>query len=580
MIVVLRSIAIAIALVAAVDPSIVVRRALPVPVDIRALPSAADPAGTAARKVGERLVARLGNAVEINELQPAAIVVIGGAPDGATLPEGVPISTISLAPSGRNVRVVEVRTPGVAIRGQVITIVAEVEAVAAAGAASVVALQQGGLELSRVEHVWRHARERFSARFVYVVSQPGLTPLRVMVQPLAGEATEADNEADVAVRAAARPLRVLAWEPRPGWSVAFVRRALEADPAFEVSSLARSSRGLDTRAGAPPSALSPGALALFDAVIVGAPENLTPRDVSALDAYVRERGGAALFLPDRPPSGAYMTMVPGERFEEVLLEKPAVVRTEGGALQASELALPVRTSRGAATLASVTTTGGERPAIVSWPRGEGIVVYSGALDAWRFRAANGEAFGSFWTGFIASLALASPPALAVDVTPASAAPGERISVRARYRTGEIVRDKGQTSVPAVRASLIAADGGATPLRLWPSAAPGEYEAVLDAPAAGRYDIRVSGPGGMTADRSLLVAGRTPRLSDVPAFISAATGGIAAHATDTSGVEDHLRGLSRPTARVPARPMRSAWWLVPLAGALCAEWGLRRSKGLR
>ena len=34
------------------------------------------------------------------------------------------------------------------------------------------------------------------------------------------------------------------------------------------------------------------------------------------------------------------------------------------------------------------------------------------------------------------------------------------------------------------------------------------------------------------------------------------------------------------ARVEGRPMRSAWWILPFAACLSAEWWLRRRRGLR
>ena len=63
-------------------------------------------------------------------------------------------------------------------------------------------------------------------------------------------------------------------------------------------------------------------------------------------------------------------------------------------------------------------TKGERPVVVEWPDGAGRVLFSGAMDAWRFRAAL-QTTGSarFWRARIAEGALAAPARLEVCVAP-------------------------------------------------------------------------------------------------------------------------------------------------------------------
>lgn len=598
----LRSIAIAIAMAALVDPAIPVRRAQPIPVEIRALPSPGDPDAVVARAVKSQLAGRLANAIEVSEVSPAAVVLVGGAPGSDDIPDGVPISTVSVEPRGSNVRILDARVTDVVVPGQRASVAVDIEAIDVAGQASVVVLERDGLEVARASHPWRSQRERATVTLTHAPSAAGLIPLRARVLPVKQEATEIDNVADLVVRAVGRPLRVLAWEPRPSWSTAFVRRALEADPAFDVSSVVRSSRGLDTRSGAPPAALSATGLAPFDAAIIGAPEDLTRGEVNALDVFLRDRGGAVVFLPDRLPSGAYRQLLPPPTFDEVLLDRPATVQSDdGGSFLASEFAVPSAAARAGVfppqrsgghrdglsgenhtTLASIERAGGARPVVMSWPRGAGVVVFSGALDGWRFRGSVDEGFARFWTGVVASLAVGSPPSLSVSVEPAFAAPADRLIVRARYRATELAREAGKVSVPTVSATIVASDGRATPVRLWPCATAGEYEAALDAPAPGRYDVRVSGSTGAVADAPLLVeaGARSSRPAAVPAFVSEVTGGVSVHAADMRALADHLRHLARPVEHVRAHPMRSPWWIVPFASALCAEWGLRRRKGLR
>ena len=578
----LRLVAVAIALAALVDPGVSMRRRQPLPIDVRIGASPSDPDGTRAARVREAVIHRLGSAIVPDARRPRAVIAIGGGLRPGEVADGVPISVISVEPAGRNVRIVEAKTTALVTAGRPAVVAVTLQGDAAGGERSVVVLEQDGLEIARAAHAWSADDERGAVQLTYAPAEPGLSVLRVRALPVRGETTEADNVADVAVRVVARAWRVLTWAPRPSWTVAFVRRALEADSAFDVSALTRSSRGLETRSGTAPARLTADALAPFDIVIAGAPEELDRREVEALDTFVRDRGGAVVFLPDRPPSGAYRSLLPPTRFDEMLLaEATSLTAADGAGFRASEFALPSGTPVRGAAVATVPQGGQARPAVVSWTRGAGLVVYSGALDAWRFRGDAGGGFTSFWTAIVAELAVQSPPPLSASVDPPYAAPGDRLTVRARYRATELERAGETTRVPAVRADIVSADGRATALRLWPGAA-GEYEGSIEAPAAGRYDVRVSSEAGAVADVPLVVAAgaRTRRLVPAPAWLAQPSGGLAVHVSDTHDVEAAIRALPRPAELVQVYPMRSGWWILPFAGALCGEWALRRRKGLR
>ena len=422
--------------------------------------------------------------------------------------------------------------------------------------------------------------ERFTATLRYAPPSPGIQRVTVVARPIAGEITGEDNAADLAIVATARTLRVAAFEPRPSWAAGFVRRALEADPVFDVSSLTRPSRGVEVRAGTPPHGLTRPALAPFDAVLAGAPEELSAAEVDALDAFAQERGGAVILLPDRRPSGAYVRLFPSARFEEALLENPIVVQAQGrAAFSASEFALPHDLEAGGVAIASAAWRGGERAVVASWPRGAGRVIVSGALDGWRYRAGNEDGFARFWTGTIAAVAAAAPPRLAVSVRPALAAPGETVTLRATVRT-TAARPR---SLQSTR-SLVAADGSQRFVRLWPLAEPGVFEGTISAPEAGRYEARASLAGEPAAGAPLLVGEgvRRPPEHDREAMdlVAAATGGVVTDGSNLAPLERHLRGLGRRDVPVDRHPTRSVWWGVVFAAALCGEWALRRRGGAR
>ena len=321
--------------------------------------------------------------------------MIGNA-SGTSLPEGVPISLVSVAPlGGPNVRVVRAAPPEPVLPGQEVVLGVQFEAIGLAGRSSTIDLEQDGVRLARVEHPWTDDAERFTATLRYAPPSSGIQRVTVVARPIAGEITGGDNAADLAIVATARTLRVAAFEPRPSWAAAFVRRALEADPVFDVSSLTRPSRGVEVRAATFPHGLTRPALAPFDAVLAGAPEELSAAEVDALDAFAQERGGAVILLPDRRPSGPYVRLFPSARFEEALLEKPIVVQAQGrAAFSASEFALPHDLEAGGVAIASAAWRGGERAVVASWPRGAGRVIVSGALDAWRYRAGNEDGFAT------------------------------------------------------------------------------------------------------------------------------------------------------------------------------------------
>jgi hypothetical protein len=220
---------------------------------------------------------------------------------------------------------------------------------------------------------------------------------------------------------------------------------------------------------------------------------------------------------------------------------------------------------------------------VSWPLGAGRIVFSGALDAWRYRAMDDEGFARFWSGTIGSLALAAPPVIDVRIDPAIAAPDEPVTVRAKVRATDIVQEGTDRVVPPLDASLIAADGAIRMLRLWPAAEPGVFTAFFAAPAAGRYDVRVS-TAGASADSAFVVdrsaRHASPGDDDLRRYISERTGGVASAASDLDPLRRHLQSLGREQRIEQRHPFRSGWWLLVFVEALSAEWTLRRRSGSR
>ena len=593
----LRSAAIATALVGLIDPAWTARRQAPVSVDFRVATDSA----TAADEVRRRLMSSLkGDATFDSDAEPIAVVLVGGTGVRREAErDDLPISTVSIAaPSAPNVRVVAADDPDPVRVGWAATFKATVEARGLAGKKSRIVLEQRGTELAHLEHQWTRELERLDLALRYTPPASGTTTVTLRVLPVLdddGETTASANAVDLRLVASGQRLKVLVHEPRPSWNATFVRRAIEQDPSFEVSTLVQASKRLAVRAGSPPAALTSDSLNPFEVVLVGAPEELRASEVEALRAFARRRGGAVVLLPDRRPSGRYLDLIPSPQFDEVLVENAIELRSIAGApLRASELAVHVAGVSGSEVLASVAPgTGalgkaqgkGARSVVIEWPDGAGRVLFSGALDAWRFRAAPDDGFGRFWKARIAEAALAAPARLEMSVAPGVPRPGEDMTIRARIRLTELDDAQGRTRVPAVRARLIGVDGAQQTIRLWPTAEQGVLEGRLEAPPAGTYDLQVSTATGATIDEVLTVVAEARHPSGIVEdteralrVIAVSTGGVAVSAADLAPLERHLRGLSSGEVERTIRPARSLALVVVFATLLCAEWTIRRRRG--
>ena len=579
-----RVVAIFIAVAAIIDPAFAVQRPQPLRVDVRIGSSRAlDARAVELREEILRFASIERGAARTSGPLSAVVLIAPATEDLATLPAGVPVSLVDLDPK-EGVRILRVSPPAAVLPGQVAVVTADIEAYGRAGTASVIALEQHGVELARATAHWSRDSETQTVSLTYAPPAPGAQRLRVVLGTAGETGRDDGGVVDVPVTAQSRELRVMTYEPRPSWGAAFVRRALEADPVFASAAFARASRGIEVRAGGTPDRLTAASLEPFDAVIVGAPESLSAEEVQALDSFARTRGGAVILLPDRRPSGAYLRLLPAQRFDEVLVETPLSFEPSSSpGLKATEFALPQDVGPAAAVMASVRLREQVRPVIVSWPLGAGRLVFSGALDAWRYRADDAAAFAKYWTGLVANLAASAPRRLDVSVHPPLASPGDRVVVRAAVRQTEWAVQGDRIELPALGAVLVEPDGRSRPIRLWPTAETGRFEGSIVVQQAGRFVVRASA-GTLTADTPLVVADELRKgvavATDGARIMARATGGVTVPASDLGPLAQHLRALRPAEAPATLWPMRSSWWIVAFAGALCAEWTLRRRRGLR
>lgn len=392
----------------------------------------------------------------------------------------------------------------------------------------------------------------------------GPRALRVTALPFEGEATGIDNAIHVGVTVDSIRTRVLVLEARPSWASAFVRRALEDDPRFEVEH--RVGLAPSLAAGTSGARLTVPTLDAVPVVVAGGLDGLGAGEVSLLERFVRERGGTLILVPDREISGAAARLVSGQ-WTEHLEASPSAV----GRLRASETLRLVRATPFDTVLGSIA----ERPVMVVSPAGRGRVVVSGALDAWRHRDADGGAFDRFWRSMVLESAAAGA-ALQIDLAQPIAAPGALVPFTVRHRLMDAAQPR------TVTASATCGAGEAEPIRLWPQGAPGEFGGSVPMESGGPCELRVEVEGGPAATRGIAVTtGATASvhavMQELERIAERTGGGIG----DATMVTEVLAGLPAPAeAPTPSHPMRSPWWMSPFVACLGLEWWLRRRSGLR
>ncbi len=395
------------------------------------------------------------------------------------------------------------------------------------------------------------------------------------------EVTAASASASVDAATDVQPIRwtVLSYDPRPSWASTFVRRTLEDDPRFVVTARVATSPKTTAETGQAPGSLD-ASLDGFNVVVVGAPDSLTAGDVARLDAFAR-RGGSVCLILDRVASGPYEQLAGTNGWTARQLAMPAAVDGASGrlgSLHATEFAIP-NLKPGAVALASESG----HPIVWRSPAGAGAVYVSGALDAWRRRAAEHAGFDRFWQTLIADAAASARGPIDLQLDQRIVASGAPISMRVAL--GDSVLALTSTSRLTGR---IEGPGGAEPLRFWPER-PGIFVASAVAPRTpGVYSIVVSGGVGEAAGAShevraaLLVADSVswPADRSLVAAWAGAHGGAAFPSARVDDLDRALVHAVRPPVRpAEAFPMRSPYWLLPFALALSGEWWLRRRRGL-
>ncbi len=568
---ILRFVAVAIAIAGAIDPAITLAGMSRARIALLS-PS---PSTAASEDVRARLVRDLEPEYELVPgltSDAAAAIVVGDRYPVEPVPDTLLAATVTLPAASEPSALVRIAAPREVPPGTVIHLDVDVRGAGRAGRTTDAIAVIAGLEGGRASHQWTEGETHWRAGIDVV---PVGEPPYAMTVRLSEASTSGDlAAADLVVAARRRPFAVQFHEPRPSWATTFVRRALEADARFEVAALSVAARGVTVQTGQP-SPLADARIDRADVLVVGGLDRLTAADGTALDRFMRERGGTVVVVPDqRIDAGAARDLIAAGGFVERLLEQPARLSMTPAvaALQASELLIFPSEPPMADVVARVPGDGA--PVIVSIPRGRGRLVLSGAMDAWRYRAADNNAFDRFWQATLAGLAQAKPLPIDLSLDPPLPRTGEMVAVMVRAR-----------DVDSISAAV---DGD--PIRLLPEAETGVYRgrfAARSTPGRSRIDVEAtpSSAGSPTASQIFLVQTSVHRAVPVVrpplAMLASSHRGIDVAPERVADLERFVRtAVTAP--RVPRRrhPMRSSWWILPFALCLSAEWWLRRRSGVR
>ena len=587
-----RVVAIVIAVAAVIDPSwSSSRRGRPM-IAVLASDSAHQ---TQARAVANELRARYTVIPAANSAASGTVIVGNALPRDASVLATPVVALRDHAANGAQLSLLRVQAPSRAALESRAPITATVRA-SKLGAASRVHAQlrtNGHVVAETRVSVARDTTASVVLAFAPTVAEPTIVQLVVWLDDVARSATDTLRH-DVLIDVRTTRHTVLFFDRRPSWMSTFVRRALERDARFAVTSRVVTSitpqTSVSRQSGAAPTdlaaiAASTAASDAFDAVVIGAPDALTARDVDGVRALLRDRGASVLLLADHAAAGPIDALVGTNGWRTVARRNAARITQSsaldgttpsGIMLSATSIGVPAALPANAdvvATLADSSNLAHPQPIIWRQPVGLGTLVVSGAFDAWRFRDPAQSTFDATWRDLIDDAIARRLTPVDVQLSSALASPREEMTVRIALRdtaSGAVAvrRPRGDTIALTTDASGNSVGAFRAPMAV------GTYQLVVR-PRIGRVSDSVTAPIVVTPTFSR-DGNANP---DILRASIAALGGVVIDANDTRTLRDELARRITPPARPTTwHPMRAPWWIVAFAFLLSIEWWQRRRHG--
>ncbi|MCU0616903.1 MAG: hypothetical protein MUD17_07480 [Gemmatimonadaceae bacterium] len=404
------------------------------------------------------------------------------------------------------------------------------------------------------------------------------------------------------------PVRVSGIDVRPSWAATFARRVLAADERIDLTTRVAVSRldasTLDRTSGRAPMLGRLPAPPTLDVLVLGAAQALSPGALAGLDRWVRDDGGSVVVMLDDLPTPSVSQWLGVASWRRVQRAEPIAAYPVTGSprahvtvaadardssampLRGREWLVPTTLPTDADTwlaLASTTrpTADATTPVVWARARGRGTVVVIGALDAWTFREAGRSDFARTWRDLVVDAAARRAPDVELEVRASAHASG--------WMTAELDGEVGplarwRDAFPVF--TLVDHTGAVVPLpTVGASGAPlgTAWRVSTSTPApsitlTSRDDTAAS--ASLAAVRALVpvehMAAAAP--TDL-ATLAVASGGAVVPAASLATLDTRLDALLAPAVRRgPWHPWRSPWWLLPFTAALLGEWWWRRRLG--
>ncbi|MEQ1693409.1 MAG: hypothetical protein ABMA00_19105, partial [Gemmatimonas sp.] len=526
---------------------------------------------------------------------PAAV---GTVLIGARLPDNsdalaTPVVVVSPAGGGPSVSMRRIQSPTrVMLESRVVV---SVTLAVTEGSASEATPRSVGIELTQDGVVVAREQRRIARDTVLTVPLT-FVPSSLGDQVLQARAFVSERpdtvRHDILVSVRANRWSVLFFDRRPSWMSTFVRRALERDSRFAVTSRVITSTNISRQQGRPPVGLDVIASAeAFDAVVIGAPDALLARDVDGIGTLLRTRGASVLILADHAASGPADVLLDFGGWRNVARRVPAELSApttrdrvrDPLRLKGMAFGVPRRLADHVVPLAVLrdATTDSARTDTVIWrvPIGLGQLVVSGAFDAWRYRDTAQSTFDATWRDFVDEAASQRLAPLEVRVTPALMEPRATISLVVTPRDSAVA-----APIRVMVHALASPTEAPTPLILDTIRATGQLMASFRAPARPGNFLALVVQGSDTVRAPLVVASRVATDAtndpDLLASWASSRGGRVVSRDSIESLSSTLNALLHPVPQIVEwHPMRSPWWIIPFAVALAAEWWIRRRRGL-
>ncbi|MBV9938218.1 MAG: hypothetical protein JO150_06930 [Acidobacteriaceae bacterium] len=396
-----------------------------------------------------------------------------------------------------------------------------------------IVLTSGGSVLASRDVVLRGVPEQ-TQTVEFHAGKAGVKNIEARIDPLPGETNTENNRQTRVISIDNKKRRILYVEGEPRWDYKFIRRAVEDDPAIQITSMLRTTQNKFYYQGPNANELTEGFpnkeedVFKYEGLILGSVESgfFNVSQQTVIKDFVDRRGGGLLFLGGRasladggyniPPFTELLPVyLPIRRntFQRTFVaaelteagKKSLICRIEDDPEKSidhwevlpylANYQDPGTPKPGATVLARVNAGGNRLPLLITenYGRGRTAVFATGGSWRWRMQQPVGDTSEeTFWRQLLRWTAGATPSAVVASTRNATLEDDGHMQLRAE------VRDKSYqlASDAEVSAHVVEPDGSAETVTLRPEPlTQGVYTADWNAPKAGSYLAEITARRG-------------------------------------------------------------------------------------